>query len=73
MLKYNKAFRAADDENVNWNFVKSASNILATKILINCDSTTPRARPTPREMTPIIRVSKKRIRDIFLFDIPRVK
>ena len=73
MLKYNKAFRAAEDENVNWNFVKSASNILATKILISCDKTVPRARPTPKEITPIIRVSKKSIRDIFLFDIPRVK
>ena len=73
MLKYNKAFKAAEDENVNWNFVKSASNILATRILISCDKTIPRARPTPKEITPIIRVSKKRIRDIFLLDIPKVK
>ena len=50
-----------------------ASNILATKILISCDKTIPRARPTPKEIAPIIRVSKKRIRDIFLLDIPKVK
>ena len=71
ILKYNNVFRAAEDE--NWNFVKSTSNILATKILISCDKTIPRARPTPKEITPIIRVSKKRIRDIFLLDIPKVK
>ena len=35
ILKYNNVFSAEDDEKVNLKFVKSASNILATKTLIN--------------------------------------
>ena len=73
ILKYNNVFSAEDDEKVNLKFVKSASNILATKTLINWDNIIPKASPTPRDIIPIIRVSKKSIRDIFLLGIPRVR
>lgn len=60
-------------EKVNVNLVRSASNILATNMLMNCDKTTPKPSPTIREISPIKRVSISKIVDIFLLLIPRVR
>ena len=60
-------------ENTNANFVRFASNILATTKLINWDRIIPIPRPTANEIIPINSVSKNRIIDIFLLLIPRVK
>ena len=46
-------FNIADEEKTNAKRVISASNILATKILINCDKATPITKPTANEIIPI--------------------
>ena len=71
--KYIKVLTHAPVENINLNFVKSASNIFATTILINCDNKTPTTKPTINEAIPIINVSKNNINDIFLLLIPSVR
>ena len=73
IVKYKSVFTHAFDENVNLNFVISASKRFATRILINCDNTAPRKSPTTSETMPINNVSKKRIIDIFLLLIPSVR
>ena len=73
MLKYKIHFKAALLEKTNWNCVKLASNILATTILINCDNKKPIPKPTIKEIIPMIKVSKNKIKDIFLLLIPSVK
>ena len=57
-------FNIADEEKTNAKRVISASNILATKILINCDKATPITKPTANEIIPIKNVSHKRILEI---------
>ena len=54
------------DEKTKLNLVMSASNILATITLINCESTVPRISPNTNEIIPISIVSKNSIIDIFL-------
>ena len=71
--KYIKVLTHAPVENINLNFVKSASNIFATTILINCDNKNPTTKPTINEAIPIINVSKNNINDIFLLLIPSVR
>jgi len=73
ILKYNKVLRQALFENIKVNFVKLASNILATIILINWDNMKPTPKPTASERIPIINVSKNNINDIFLLLMPRVR
>ena len=46
-------------------------NILATNILVTCESPIPATSPIPNDITPIISVSRTSISDIFLFPIPR--
>ena len=58
-------------EKMNSYLVISASNILATSILISWDRATPRPSPTASEIIPIRIVSKNSIIDIFLLLIPR--
>ena len=60
-------------ENIKVNFVKSASNIFATIILINWESKNPTKSPIVKEIIPITSVSKNNIKDIFLLLIPKVK
>ena len=60
-------------ENIKVNFVKSASNIFATIILINWESKNPAKSPIVKEIMPITSVSKNNIKDIFLLLMPRVK
>ena len=50
-------------ENIKVNLFKFASNIFATKILINCDNKNPTPSPITSEKTPIINVSKNKIKD----------
>ena len=71
--KYIKVLTHAPVENINLNFVKSASNIFATTILINCDNKNPTTKPTINEAIPIINVSMNNINDIFLLLIPSVR
>ena len=50
-----------------------ASNRFATNMLVIWDTNTPIASPTANEINPIINVSKSKIKDIFLLDIPSVR
>ena len=40
---------------------------------ISCDKKTPNNKPTANEISPIIKVSKSKTKEIFLLDMPRIK
>ena len=73
IAKYIKVLTHAFIENMNLNLVISASNILATITLINCERIVPITSPATSETMPISSVSKKRITEIFLLLIPSVR
>ena len=55
--KYIKVFKQALEEKINLNLVKSASNIFATNMLINCDNKKPTQIPINNDSMPINNVS----------------